>query len=298
MTDATTPDAHTRVVEPDVVVIGAGPAGLRAATELARAGTRDVLVLEREREAGGIPRHSDHPGYGMRDLGRFVTGPTYARMLRDKATDAGATILTEAMATEWAGPTSLMVTSPEGRLRVAARAVVLASGARERPRAARAIPGDRAQGVLTTGTLQNTATFAEGHEYLASNGAFTADGSRLITAGVDGTVRVWDAALGTQLQQFDDTGRAAVVAVSRDGRHVLTGQGTHGARLWELATGKLVFTFPKHNSEVSFAAISPDGKLLFTGEASGRTNVWSAETNERLWSEQLAAFKVHVEKTP
>lgn len=162
MTDVTTPDAHTRVVEPEVVVIGAGPAGLRAATELARAGTRDVLVLEREREAGGIPRHSDHPGYGMRDLGRFVTGPTYARMLRDKATDAGATILTEAMATDWAGPTSLMVTSPEGRLRVAARAVVLASGARERPRAARAIPGDRAQGVLTTGTLQNIVHLKHG----------------------------------------------------------------------------------------------------------------------------------------
>ncbi len=162
MSTAPAPQEPTRVLSPDVVVVGAGPAGLRAATELAKALPGDVLVLEREREAGGIPRHSDHPGYGMRDLGRFVTGPTYARLLRDKAVDAGATILTEAMATDWAGPQSLMVTSPQGRLRVAARAVVLASGARERPRAARAIPGDRARGVLTTGTLQNVVHLKHG----------------------------------------------------------------------------------------------------------------------------------------
>ncbi|CAI9403096.1 NAD(P)/FAD-dependent oxidoreductase [Nocardioides sp. T2.26MG-1] len=165
-TDTNAADADaaeaTRDLTPDVVVVGAGPAGLRAATELARTLSGEVLVLEREREAGGIPRHSDHLGYGIRDLGRFVTGPTYARMLRDKATDAGATILTEAMATDWAGPGELMVTSPEGRLRVAARAVVLASGARERPRAARQIPGDRAHGVLTTGTLQNVVHLKNG----------------------------------------------------------------------------------------------------------------------------------------
>ena len=151
---------------------------------------------------------------------------------------------------------------------------------------------DRTAKLWDARTLKSTATLAEGHEYLASNGAFTADGSRLVTAGVDGTVRVWDAALGTQLQQFDDTGRAAAVAVSRDGLHVLTGHGTHGARLWELATGKLVHSFPKHNSEVSFAAISPDGKLLFTGEASGRTNVWSAETKSLVWSEQHHSRKI------
>ncbi|HYF72467.1 MAG TPA: FAD-dependent oxidoreductase [Nocardioides sp.] len=162
MSTETNPAEATRDLTPEVVVVGAGPAGLRAATELARTLSGEVLVLEREREAGGIPRHSDHLGYGMRDLGRFVTGPAYARMLRDKATDAGATILTEAMATDWAGPSSLMVTSPEGRLRVAARAVVLASGARERPRAARGIPGDRAHGVLTTGTLQNVVHLKHG----------------------------------------------------------------------------------------------------------------------------------------
>lgn len=162
MNAATTPTEPTRVLTPDVVIVGAGPAGLRAATELARELPGEVLVLEREREAGGIPRHSDHPGYGMRDLGRFMTGPSYARMVRETALDAGANILTDAMATDWAGPRSLMVTSPQGRLRVDAGAVVLATGARERPRAARMIPGDRARGVYTTGTLQNVVHLKHG----------------------------------------------------------------------------------------------------------------------------------------
>ncbi len=69
---------------PEVLVIGAGPAGLSAAAELARRGV-DVLVLDREREAGGIPRHSDHTGYGLRDLRRVLTGPAYARRLVDRA---------------------------------------------------------------------------------------------------------------------------------------------------------------------------------------------------------------------
>ena len=154
--------AAVRVLTPDIVIVGAGPSGLRAAADLARAVEGQVLVLERENQAGGIPRHSDHLGYGVRDLGRFVSGPTYARRLRDRAADAGATILTEAMATDWAGPRSLHVTSPQGRLRVDARAVVLATGARERPRPARLIPGDRAHGVHTTGSLQNLVHLKQG----------------------------------------------------------------------------------------------------------------------------------------
>ena len=144
-----------RVLSPEVVIVGAGPSGLRAAADLAPLVEGEVLVLEREGQAGGIPRHSDHLGYGIRDLKRFTTGPAYARTMRETAARAGATILTDAMATDWAGPRSLLVTSPTGRLQVDAGAVVLATGARERPRAARLIPGDRAHGVYTTGTLQN-----------------------------------------------------------------------------------------------------------------------------------------------
>lgn len=140
---------------PDVLVVGGGPAGLTAAATLATTTDLDVLVLERESEAGGIPRHSDHTGYGIRDLRRLMRGPAYARLLADRARDAGARVLTESMATGWSGTDGFEVTSPSGRFTVNAPAVVLATGARERPRPARRIPGDRPQGVYTTGQLQN-----------------------------------------------------------------------------------------------------------------------------------------------
>ena len=137
---------------PKVVIVGGGPAGLTAARALAA--TADVVVLERESSAGGIPRHSDHAGYGVRDLHRFLSGPAYARRLVGAATQAGATIRTDSMVTGWSGD-DLEVTAPDGRRVIGADAVVLATGARERPRAARLIPGDRPTGVYTTGQLQN-----------------------------------------------------------------------------------------------------------------------------------------------
>jgi thioredoxin reductase len=141
--------------QPAVAVIGAGPSGLRAAAELATRLKGQVLVLDREAEAGGIPRHCFHPGYGIRDLGRFTTGPRYARTLVDRAVTAGAEIVTHATVTGWNPDGTLQVTSPQGRFQVAAGATILATGARERPRAARRIPGDRPAGVYTTGQLQN-----------------------------------------------------------------------------------------------------------------------------------------------
>jgi thioredoxin reductase len=138
-----------------VAIIGGGPSGLTTAAALAPLIDGKVLVLEREAATGGIPRHSDHPGYGMRDLKRFISGPAYARRLTDTARDAGAELETEAMVTGWAGERQLEITSPRGRRVVEADAVVLATCARERPRPARLIPGDRPDGVYTTGQLQN-----------------------------------------------------------------------------------------------------------------------------------------------
>ncbi|RDH78761.1 FAD-binding protein [Mycolicibacterium moriokaense] len=139
----------------EVAVIGAGPAGLSAAARLAGAHHRQVVVLDREQNAGGIPRHSDHVGYGMRDLHTFISGPAYARRLTQRAEQAGATIVTRAMVTEIRPDNSLDVTTPDGLQRITAGAVILATGARERPRSARMIPGDRPAGVYTTGHLQN-----------------------------------------------------------------------------------------------------------------------------------------------
>lgn len=140
----------------DVAIIGGGPAGLTAAAELARGSGLNVVVLERESEAGGIPRHSDHPGYGIRDMKTFIGGPAYARRLVREAVGAGAEIRTATMVTGWAGDRSLELTSPAGREILDARAVILATGARERARPARMIPGDRPGGIYTTGQLQNT----------------------------------------------------------------------------------------------------------------------------------------------
>jgi NADPH-dependent 2,4-dienoyl-CoA reductase/sulfur reductase-like enzyme len=139
----------------EILVIGGGPAGLSAARELKAHGAERVTVVERESEAGGIPRHSDHTGYGLCDLKRVMNGPSYARTLVERAQSAGADIRTGTMVTGWAGPMSAELTSARGREVISPDAIILATGARERPRAARRIPGERPNGVMTTGQLQN-----------------------------------------------------------------------------------------------------------------------------------------------
>jgi thioredoxin reductase len=140
-------------VNVDVVVIGAGPAGLSAAAELRRLGVGSVLVADREAEAGGIPRHSWHTGYGLRDRHRIMTGPAYARALCDAAVAAGVSLRLGTTVTSMSGGEATLV-SGRGVETVHAGAVLLATGCRERPRAARLIPGDRPAGVMTTGELQ------------------------------------------------------------------------------------------------------------------------------------------------
>ena len=96
----------SETLRPDVLIIGGGPAGLTAARSLRRLGVAGVLVLDREEAAGGIPRHSDHLGYGIRDLRSVMKGPAYARRLVDRAQQAGAEIITSATVTGWAGERS------------------------------------------------------------------------------------------------------------------------------------------------------------------------------------------------
>jgi thioredoxin reductase len=138
----------------DIAIVGGGPAGLATAAALARAGAGRVVVLEREAEPGGIPRHAKHQGFGLRDLHRSLSGPRYAERCVDDALAAGAEVRTCVNVTGWSVDDALEVTSPLGRRRIQARAVVLATGCRERPRAARLVPGTRPQGVVTTGMLQ------------------------------------------------------------------------------------------------------------------------------------------------
>jgi thioredoxin reductase len=154
-----------------VLVVGAGPAGLSAAAELRRLGVGSVLVVDREGAPGGVPRHSWHTGYGLRDRHRIMTGPAYAQALAAAAVAAGADLRLGTTVTgwgpgrEWAGGSgahavggsgvhAVGMTSERGIETVHASAVLLATGCRERPRSARLVPGDRPAGVMTTGELQ------------------------------------------------------------------------------------------------------------------------------------------------
>ncbi|HYB89070.1 MAG TPA: FAD-dependent oxidoreductase [Streptosporangiaceae bacterium] len=85
----------------DVLIAGAGPAGLAAGIELRRLGVSRVLIVDREAEAGGIPRHSAHTGYGLRDLHRVMTGPGYARHYVQAAVRAGAEVRAGTTVTGW-----------------------------------------------------------------------------------------------------------------------------------------------------------------------------------------------------
>lgn len=144
-----------KTIETDVVVVGAGPAGLAAAIELRKLDVGKVLVVDREREAGGMPRHCHHTGFGVRDLYRVLTGPAYARRYVATAKKSGVEIATETTITGWQSNTLLTATQPDGLSEIRTSAVVLATGCRERPRAARMIPGSRPSGIFTTGSLQN-----------------------------------------------------------------------------------------------------------------------------------------------
>jgi thioredoxin reductase len=144
----------TRRETADVAIVGGGPAGLTAAAALRRAGAGRVVVLDREAEPGGIPRHARHQGFGIRDLRRALSGPEYAARLAERAAASGAALQSSAQVTGWSDSSGLEVTSPGGRTTIDARAVVLATGCRERPRSARLVPGSRPQGVMTTGMLQ------------------------------------------------------------------------------------------------------------------------------------------------
>jgi thioredoxin reductase len=144
----------------EVAVIGAGPAGLAAARELRRSGVGSVLVLDREPEPGGIPRHAQHQGFGLRDLRRLLSGPRYAARCAELAARAGAELRPRAQVTGWSPDGALEVTSPSGRGEILASAVILATGCRERPRSARWVAGTRPHGVMTTGMLQQIVYLA------------------------------------------------------------------------------------------------------------------------------------------
>lgn len=136
----------------NVIIIGAGPAGLATAIRLRDLGVKDVVVLEREKEAGGIPRHCGHFGFGWESHKRLMTGPNFAQKIISEAN--GTDIRTSTTVLEFTLRGSLRVHTAKGISDMSAKRVVLATGTRESPRSARLIGGNHLPGVLNTGTLQ------------------------------------------------------------------------------------------------------------------------------------------------
>ena len=147
----------------DVVVIGAGPAGLAAACAAKDEGAENVLVLERDDAPGGILQQCIHNGFGLHRFNEELTGPEYAQRYVDLANERNIPIVCGPMVRDIDGtarPESasyhrVTAMSPRGGLKVyKTKAIVLAMGCRERPRGALMTPGTRPAGVYTAGTVQ------------------------------------------------------------------------------------------------------------------------------------------------
>ena len=138
-----------------LAIIGGGPAGLAAACAAYDAGLRDILILERDRELGGILNQCIHNGFGLHHFKEELTGPEYAgrfiRMLRSTS----VRILSDTMVLDVTPEKHVCcVNTTDGYQEISAQAIVLAMGCRERTRGAISIPGTRCSGIFTAGAAQ------------------------------------------------------------------------------------------------------------------------------------------------
>lgn len=143
--------------EIDLVIIGGGPAGMAAALAAYEKGVIRILILERDKELGGILNQCIHNGFGLHTFKEELTGPEYASRYIDMVQEKGIQSLLNTMVVDVQGGECCQVTAmnkEQGMFQIRAKAVVLAMGCRERSRGSMNIPGYRPAGVYSAGTAQ------------------------------------------------------------------------------------------------------------------------------------------------
>lgn len=139
----------------DIVIVGGGPAGLAAAVSAKRNGAESILVLERDKELGGILNQCIHNGFGLHTFKEELTGPEYAQRFIDQLMEEKIEYKLNTMVLDISADKVVTAMNREdGILEIQAKAVVLAMGCRERSRGALNIPGYRPAGVYSAGTAQ------------------------------------------------------------------------------------------------------------------------------------------------
>jgi len=143
-----------RGIRTDVLVIGGGAGGMAAALSAAREKS-DVILLERESSTGGVLNQCIHNGFGLHFYKEELTGPEFADKLFNEMTLDRVNIISESYVREVdVENKTVRVLSPDGAYEIYAKAIVIATGARERPFGALMIPGDRPSGIYTAGLAQ------------------------------------------------------------------------------------------------------------------------------------------------
>ena len=150
------------MVKRDIVIIGGGPAGLAAALAAKKEGAESILILERDKELGGILNQCFHNGFGLHTFQEELTGPEYAarfiRMVKEQQIEYRLNTMVMDISQD---KVITAMSRQEGMYQIQAKAVILAMGCRERPRGALNIPGYRPAGIYSAGTAQRLVNMAK-----------------------------------------------------------------------------------------------------------------------------------------